>query len=198
MCIVAKHRIMCYKNYVISHQLKTGICTLTKKFNIIVRISFLDYYILNSLAQDGIDFLNSFSRAMRLIRFISEEQLTSNDVVIEETNANVFSRTVLVFGDSINLNLKYSRGISLWVLLHSLYKQVTSFEFELELPSSEEISTNLFKLEQKYKINYPKYEKTGILNIGLRLYFEIYCGSKLGSTFYLNGIHITGILKQNA
>ena len=168
-------------------------CTLTKKFNIIVRISFLDYYILNRLASDGIDFLNSFGRAMRLIRFISEEQLTSNDVVIEETNANVFSRTVLVFGDSINLNLKYSRGISLWVLLHSLYKQVTSFEFELELPSSEEISTNLFELEQKYKINYPKYEKTGILNIGLRLYFEIYCGSKLGSTFYLNGTKLRHI-----
>jgi hypothetical protein len=166
---------------------------LTKQYEIIIKISPLEYYILNTLAQNGIDFKSSFKRAMIVLGVISKKQSKSNEVVIRETSANGVSRIALVFGDSINLNSKYSRGISRWILLRSFYKQVINFHYYVFLVTDERAAINLFKLKDRYQTNYPKWTGIQILNIGLRLYFEMYCGAKLGSTFDINGEKVLNV-----
>jgi hypothetical protein len=166
---------------------------LTKQYEIIIKISPLEYYILNTLASDGINSVTAFNRAMRVLRVISKEQSKSNEVVIRETSANGVSRIALVFGDSINLNLKYGRGISLWILLHSLYKQVINFHYYSLIVTDERYAINFFKLKDRYQTNYPKWTGIQILNIGLRLYFEMYCGAKLESTFDINGEKVLNV-----
>jgi len=161
---------------------------LTKQYEIIIKISPLEYYILNTLAQNGIDFKSSFKRAMIVLGVISKKQSKSNEVVIRETSANGVSRIALVFGDSINLNSKYSRKISRWILLRSFYKHYYVF-----LGLDERAAINLFKLKDRYQTNYPKWTGIQILNIGLRLYFEMYCGAKLGSTFDINGEKVLNV-----
>ena len=161
---------------------------MTKQYEIIIKISPLEYYILNTLAQNGIDFKSSFKRAMIVLGVISKKQSKSNEVVIRETSANGVSRIALVFGDSINLNSKYSRKISRWILLRSFYKHYYVF-----LGLDERAAINLFKLKDRYQTNYPKWTGIQILNIGLRLYFEMYCGAKLGSTFDINGEKVLNV-----
>ena len=167
---------------------------MTKLHEITVRLSPLDYYIIRTLNKEGISSVDIVTRAKRIIEFISKKQETSEVVEISGETVNGFSRTALVFGGQINLNLKYYIKIGLWPFLCSAYNQIKNRVFDISVVCDEDFFLDLDRLTQQYESNHPKYLRVGIINIGLRIYFEMYCGVQYESIFKINGVDVTGIL----
>lgn len=164
---------------------------MTESHEIIVRLYSRDYYIIETLQKEGLSLDDIFMRAKKIIRFISEEQKGSEEVVISEETINGVSRTALVFGGQINLNLKYSNKIGLWSLLRSAFKIGAT---GIQLRYDEAGYSDLDRLTRQYKLNSIRHREEGILNIGLRIYWEMHCGAKYGSIFKINNVEVKGII----
>ena len=167
---------------------------MSEQHSVIVELSIVDWCIVKLLQKD-FNLRQIFERSKKVIKFIAQESNRSNEIIITEQNTDGVFQVVIAFNDQINLTSRYIREISVFSYISSIFSRCLGREYSVELMCDEDLISDLTRLTNKYNFNPNQYN--GLLNIGLRIFFEIYWGTaRKESIFFLNGEELQGIFPK--
>lgn len=167
---------------------------MSEQHSVIVELSIVDWCIVKLLQKD-FTLRQIFERSQKVISFIAKESNYSDEIIITEQTTDGVFQILIAFNDQINLTSRYIREISFLSYIRSIFSRCLGREYSVELMCGEDLISDLTRLTNKYNFNPNQYN--GLLNIGLRIFFEIYWGkAKKENIFFLNGEEIKGVFPK--